>query len=289
MALKDKMSMCMSETTGQGDLRGSALTRREPDKGGIEILQNGSPKLDPDSKSIIEFKLLKELFEHRVARFNKSPKWTPINLKSTRILHLERFDQYRLVIEANNNEFQVTGDNWGIPLKIMHKAFPDMHDGLYTLLYRMTNNAAGLMEFPVTINNRMLGVEASTVNVSRGCTIWDRIDYTLALIRGYYLRQEPLVTLRELDKYVTVTPQDVQNILTFSNVLNKNTEWFNLFGSWDGFLDFYELAPFVREDKTVKPLTSWSQVYPVSSYGNYVLNLMSALKKREDIMNCRYK
>ncbi len=68
----------------------------------------------------------------------------------------------------------------------------------------------------------------STINGARGFSslIRDRIDLTLECIRRYYLKQSsPL-----------------------SDVLNRYTEFFDLFGEFNGYVDFFLLQDMVSED-----------------------------------------
>ena len=81
----------------------------------------------------------------------------------------------------------------------------------------------GMIIFP---SNKIDG--KSTINGARGFSslIRDRIDLTLECIRRYYLKQSsPL-----------------------SDVLNRYTEFFDLFGEFNGYVDFFLLQDMVSDD-----------------------------------------
>ena len=99
----------------------------------------------------------------------------------------------------------------------------------------------GLILFPGYQVNRLW-----TINQAKGCTrvrIADRLDLTLECIRLYY------EFLRNRTEQSTALPDGYDRINPLGSVLHRYRPFFDLFGSFDGYVDFWLLDDLVVKDQ----------------------------------------
>ena len=120
--------------------------------------------------------------------------------------------------------------------------------------------------FPIAINGNSI---RWTLNIARGILykIHDRIDLTLECIRRHY--QEP----------------NTYNPLRSS--IDRNLEFFNLFDSFESYVDFFFLKCFFDENGNIKGLSGtldFNDPFPSTKeqYRTYVKNMLEFMDKRKE-------
>ena len=118
--------------------------------------------------------------------------------------------------------------------------------------------------FPISINNQSLG---TTINRARGVLyqIHDRIDFTLKCIKLYY--------------------EDSNDINPLLPYIQKNKAFFDLFGSFKAYVDFFFLNDLVDKDYNVIYLDnecSFSNPFPynIDVFKEYISNTIKFINNR---------
>ena len=174
------------------------------------------PGYDPDAKDLI-------LHNHHLALWNKTlPNGKSFNLRSN------GQKPYKLLHDSDLGHFELSSDSIIHSYKYVKRMEPvinAMPKGYVDAFFDTACSIGGYIIFPSNKVN-----EKQTINVERGINrlIWDRFDLTLECIRRWYAGEEsPLYAC--LDRY-------------------KN--FFQLFGSFSGYVKFFLLEDLVNEDMT---------------------------------------
>lgn len=191
------------------------------------------------------------------------------NLPSTKLFSLKRKgrNRFKLLLNVKDISLELSSDSiihtyskWDSMNKIIEQVDPDK----LKKFKEISSTIGGYIIFPSKkINNK------ATINASRGLNpyISDRFDLTLECIRRFYLNESsPLF-----------------------HTLNRYREYFSLFGSFKGFVDFFLLKDLTDNYYNVKfwlPFNNFKDYKPVpktlEEYQTYLDNVINFIKKRNE-------
>lgn len=173
------------------------------------------------------------------------------------------FDRKYLTAKIDDLEIPISSDN----IMATFEAWKRMSDlvsqvpkEIFERVDRVDWRIGAEIIFPSTAINR------KTMNSARGMSqkIYDRIDLTLECIRRFYAGESsPL-----------------------SGVIESFSEFFNLFGDFKGYVDFFYFQDFVDSDYHVKFMMEFSGFEnvrlpnSVEEYLSYLTNLVDRIEKR---------
>ncbi len=170
----------------------------------------------------------------------------------TYLYHLSAKGEFQLSSDAFSNTFQCV--NRMIPITSL------IHEDRMAEFFRLCSTIGAYILFPGNMIDKK-----RTINMARGChpKIRDRIDLTLECIRRHYIRQEsPL-----------------------SEVLERYSDFFDLFHSFDGYVEFFLLSDLV--DKGQVRFFLPSENFQRDGYPENVEEYRAVMHSTTDFVNRR--
>lgn len=136
-------------------------------------------------------------------------------------------------------------------------------------------------------------VKGGEIISNSGYGFYDRIDWTLFLLKIYYYFIEKSEDPR-FDKYkekihmsfegINITENDNRCFWALFGAFNRAKKWFENFETFKNFCDFFLLKNnFVDNNYNVLELTSYFPIKPVN-YGEYIKNNIRAISRRNQRM-----
>ncbi|MGF7002556.1 hypothetical protein M2149_000945 [Lachnospiraceae bacterium PFB1-21] len=201
---------------------------------------------------------------------------------------------YSLFIEKENNEDRIilSADYIG-PSINQAKLLAGLKDSEIKKFLSNSRTLGGHLLWP-----RQIG--GTTINQARGgdyspkCGygVFDRIDWTLLLLKCFYIRRYENVgtditkVVQDITNQTEISTRDVKRINNIVAAMERSKEWLYRFSSFADFCDFFILkGSFVNDNNEVTELTPFFPIKPdCEDYKRYIDNNLKAIDKRNEKM-----
>lgn len=132
--------------------------------------------------------------------------------------------------------------------------------------------------------------------VSKGCGFYDRIDWTLFLLKIFYrCENEGQYNEEQYNKYnekikdsfqEEISKNDKECFKALYDAFYRSRDWFDVFESFNGFCDFFKLTgSFVDDDYNIIWFTDSFPIKPKKDkYKEYTENNLKAIDKRNHVL-----
>lgn len=137
---------------------------------------------------------------------------------------------------------------------------------------------------------RVITDDGMTINRAKGGSkgVYDRIDWTLLLIKIFYEHQERTDFFNKLDSFFSgeICKYNCKNNLElmYDSIKRSYDVWFHKFHDFARFCkQFCLVCSFVDSDYNVIKMIDWFPILP-NSYTDYISNLCKAVQTRNNII-----
>ena len=161
-------------------------------------------------------------------------------------------------------------------------------------LLRLSRTLGGHILWPRGYKGKPTINQVRGGEIGKGYGFYDRIDWTLFLLKTYYFFIESIKApcfetyckkTVENFKDVEITEDDKRCFEALYKAFEDSCEWFKKFGTFKNFCDFFLLkGSFVDETYEVLELTTFFPIKPVN-YCEYVKNNIRAINDRNELIN----